>query len=87
MIWIKSFISLATQVFLKSNAGLGFIYNLKKSQKMIRSKPNQESNMDQREEDLLKKVLLSHDCKKKRDLGTTNIPTTILNYLYFEGKF
>lgn len=67
MIWIKSFITLATQVFLKSNAGLGFIYNLKKSQKMIRSKPNQESNMDQREEDLLKKVLLSHDCKKKKE--------------------
>ena len=32
---------------------------------MIRSKPNQESNMDQREEDLLKKVLLSHNGKKK----------------------
>tara|TARA_B100000963_G_C22633227_1_gene676118 strand:+ start:4364 stop:4495 length:132 start_codon:yes stop_codon:yes gene_type:complete len=43
--------------------------------------------MDQREEDLLKKVLLSHDGKKKRALDTTNIPTPILNYFFFDGKF
>lgn len=54
---------------------------------MIRSKPNQESNMDQREEDLLKKVLLSHNGKKKGALDTTNISSPILNYLYFDGKF
>ena len=33
---------------------------------MIRSKPNHESTMDQREEDLLKKVLLCYDGKKKQ---------------------
>ena len=35
---------------------------------MIRSKPNHESTMDQREEDLLKNVLLSYDGKRKRGL-------------------
>ena len=55
---------------------------------MIRSKPNHESTMDQREEDLLKKVLLSYDGKKKnRPLNTTNIPIPVINYLCSYGKF
>jgi len=63
---------LATQIFLKSNAGLGVIYILKnyifkKITKMIRYKPNHESTMDQREEDLLKNIL-SYDGKRKRGL-------------------
>ena len=35
---------------------------------MIRYKPNHESTMDQREENLLKNVLLSYDGKSKRGL-------------------